>query len=40
MGVPMVYVLDGKGIIRAKDVRGEALSRSVDAQLAAHTSFR
>jgi thiol-disulfide isomerase/thioredoxin len=32
-GLPTVYVLDGDGIIRAKDVRGEALDRAVEKLL-------
>jgi hypothetical protein len=30
---PTIYVLDGKGIIRYKQVRGEALDKAVDALL-------
>jgi hypothetical protein len=33
-GWPTIYVLDGKGVIRARDVRGEAMDRAVDALLA------
>ena len=32
-GIPAVYVLDGDGIIRFKDVRGEALDRAVEEVL-------
>ena len=28
-GIPAVYVLDAQGIIREKDVRGEALEKAV-----------
>jgi len=31
---PTIYVLDAKGVIRFKDVRGEDLDRAVDALLA------
>jgi hypothetical protein len=31
--MPTIYVLDGKGIIRFKGVRGEALDRAVDGLL-------
>jgi hypothetical protein len=33
-GWPTIYVLDGNGVIRARDVRGEAMDRAVDALLA------
>jgi len=33
-GWPTIYVLDGNGIIRARDVRGEAMDHAVDALLA------
>ena len=33
-GWPTIYVLDAKGVIRARDVRGEALDREVDKLLA------
>jgi hypothetical protein len=33
MAWPTVYVLDSKGVIRFKDVRGEDLDRAVDALL-------
>ena len=33
-GWPTIYVLDGSGTIRARNVRGEAMDRSVDALLA------
>ena len=33
-GWPTIYVLDANGIIRARDVRGEAMDRAVDALLA------
>src|SRR3954466_13982807 len=32
-GMPAVFVLDAKGVIREKDVRGAALDRAVDALL-------
>ena len=32
-GWPTIYVLDGKGVIRYKDVRGEAMDAAVDALL-------
>lgn len=31
---PTIYVLDAKGVIRYKNVRGEAMSKAVDALLA------
>jgi hypothetical protein len=31
---PTIYVLDAKGVIRGRDVRGEAMDRVVDALLA------
>jgi hypothetical protein len=33
-GWPTIYVLDANGVIRARDVRGEAMDRAVDALLA------
>ena len=33
-GWPTIYVLDGNGIIRARNVRGEAMDRAVDGLLA------
>jgi hypothetical protein len=33
-GWPTIYVLDGSGTIRARDVRGEAMDRVVDTLLA------
>ena len=33
-GIPAVFVIDARGIIRDKDVRGEALERAVEALLA------
>jgi len=33
-GWPTIYVLDANGVIRARDVRGEAMDREVDALLA------
>jgi hypothetical protein len=33
-GWPTIYVLDGNGVIRARDVRGEAMDRTVDKLLA------
>jgi len=33
-GWPTIYVLDGEGRIRYRDVRGEALDRAVDTLLA------
>jgi hypothetical protein len=33
-GWPTIYVLDASGIIRARDVRGEAMDSAVDALLA------
>ena len=33
-GWPTIYVLDAAGVIRARDVRGEAMDRVVDALLA------
>jgi hypothetical protein len=33
-GWPTIYVLDGNGVIRARDVRGEAMDRVVDQLLA------
>ena len=33
-GWPTVYVLDGKGIIRAKGVRGESLDRAIEELMA------
>ena len=32
-GWPTIYVLDAKGVIRYKDVRGEAMDKAVDALL-------
>jgi hypothetical protein len=32
-GWPTIYVLDAKGVIRYKDVRGESLDNAVDALL-------
>ncbi len=32
-GWPTIYVLDGKGVVRYKNVRGEAMDRAVDALL-------
>ena len=32
-GWPTIYVLDAKGVIRYKNVRGEAMDRAVDALL-------
>ena len=32
-GWPTIYVLDHKGVIRYKDVRGEAMDKAVDALL-------
>ena len=36
-GWPTIYVLDHKGVIRFKDVRGEDMDRAVDALLAEMT---
>jgi Thioredoxin-like len=33
-GWPTIYVLDGNGVIRYRDVRGEAMDRAVDELLA------
>ena len=33
-GWPTIYVLDARGVIRYKNVRGEALDQAVDALLA------
>jgi hypothetical protein len=33
-GFPTIYVLDEKGIIRAKNVRGEAMDKAIDQLLA------
>src|SRR5436190_23026700 len=33
-GWPTIYVLDGDGVIRYRNVRGEAMDRAVDALLA------
>jgi hypothetical protein len=33
-GWPTIYVLDAKGVIRYKNVRGEAMDKAVDALLA------
>jgi hypothetical protein len=33
-GWPTVYVLDGKGVIRAKRVRGESLDRAIEEVMA------
>ncbi len=33
-GWPTVYVIDGKGTIRAKRVRGESLDRAIEALMA------
>jgi hypothetical protein len=33
-GWPTIYVLDAKGVIRGRDVRGEAMDRVVDTLLA------
>ena len=33
-GWPTIYVLDAKGVIRFKNVRGEAMDRAVDELLA------
>jgi len=33
-GWPTIYVLDANGVIRARDVRGEAMDRVVDALMA------
>jgi hypothetical protein len=33
-GWPTIYVLDGNGVIRAREVRGEAMDRVVDELLA------
>jgi hypothetical protein len=33
-GWPTIYILDGKGVIRYRDVRGEAMDRAVDTLLA------
>jgi hypothetical protein len=33
-GWPTIYVLDGSGTIRAREVRGEAMDRAVDTLLA------
>ncbi len=33
-GWPTVYILDQKGVIRFKDVRGEALDKAIDSLLA------
>ena len=33
-GWPTIYVLDANGVIRAREVRGEAMDRAVDALLA------
>ena len=32
-GWPTIYVLDGKGVIRKKNVRGEAMDKAVDELL-------
>ena len=37
---PTVYVIDAKGVIRYKDVRGDELDRAVDALLAELESAR
>jgi hypothetical protein len=37
-GWPTIYVLDGSGTIRARNVRGEAMDRAVDALLAEQKS--
>ena len=34
VGWPTIYVLDAKGVIRAKNVRGEAMDRAVNKLLA------
>ena len=33
-GWPTIYVIDGEGVIRYRNVRGEAMDRAVDALLA------
>ena len=33
-GWPTIYVLDAKGVIRYKNVRGEAMDQAVDTLLA------